>query len=41
MEMVGIIHASMSIADKEILFKTRKRPRRAGKPIVGRGKNEN
>ena len=37
MELVGIIHSSMSISDKEILFKSRKRPRRAGKPVVGRG----
>jgi DNA-binding HxlR family transcriptional regulator len=37
MELVGIIHASMSVDDKEILFKSRKRPRRAGKPVIGRG----
>ncbi|MBL6992258.1 MAG: winged helix-turn-helix transcriptional regulator [Bacteriovoracaceae bacterium] len=37
MELVGVVHSSMSLADKEILFKTRKRPRRAGKPVIGQG----
>ena len=37
MELIGIVHSSMSISDKEMLFKSRKRPRRKGKPIIGRG----
>tara|TARA_R110002049_G_scaffold291100_1_gene474789 strand:- start:229 stop:582 length:354 start_codon:yes stop_codon:yes gene_type:complete len=36
MEMVGIVHSSMSLDDKERLFKQRARPRRAGKPVIGR-----
>ena len=36
MELIGIIHSTMSISDKELLFHDRKRPRRNGKPVVGR-----
>jgi len=38
MELVGVIHASMSREDKELMFSSRKRPRRAGKPVIGRGR---
>jgi len=35
-ELVKVVHSSMSISDKSILFSERKRPRRAGKPIISR-----
>lgn len=38
MDMVGIVHFSMSNSDKEKLFSLRTRPRRSGKPIIGRSK---
>lgn len=34
MDLIGIIHASMSLPDKAIFFSERKRPRRAGKPVI-------
>lgn len=37
MQLINVIHSSMSIEDKEQLFKERKRPRRSGKPVIGRG----
>ncbi len=37
MALIKVVHSSMSMSDKETLFKDRKRPRRAGKPIIGRG----
>ena len=37
MDLVGVIHSSMSVEDKEQMFHERKRPRRSGKPVVGRG----
>ncbi|MBF0315990.1 MAG: winged helix-turn-helix transcriptional regulator [Oligoflexia bacterium] len=37
MELINVIHSNMSISDKELLFKERKRPRRSGKPVIGRG----
>lgn len=38
-ELIKIVHSSMSLEDKEILFKKRQRPRRKGKPVIGRGKS--
>lgn len=34
MELVKVVHSSMSLSDKATLFSVRKRPRRAGKPII-------
>lgn len=36
MEMIQIVHTQMSFEDKEELFSLRMRPRRSGKPVVGR-----
>ncbi len=36
MELINVVYTSMSLSDKEQLFKTRQRPRRPGKPVVGR-----
>lgn len=36
MELIDVIYSSMSLSDKEHLFKTRQRPRRPGKPVLGR-----
>ncbi len=36
MELVKVVHSSMSDRDKARLFSARKRPRRAGKPVIGR-----
>lgn len=41
MNLLKVYHSSMSLNDKESIFKSRKRPRRSGKPVVGRGKDEN
>ena len=40
LDLLEIVHSSMSIEEKEKIFKTRKRPRRPGKPIIGRGGHE-
>ncbi|OGC76532.1 hypothetical protein A2619_00885 [candidate division WWE3 bacterium RIFOXYD1_FULL_39_9] len=37
LDLLKVIYSSMSIDDKELLFNKRKRSRRAGKPIIGRG----
>lgn len=37
LEILTIVHSSMSREDKEELFHERKRPRRTGKPVIGRG----
>lgn len=34
MELVQIVHSSMSLSDKADFFSERKRPRRAGKPVI-------
>lgn len=36
MDLVQVVHASMSLSDKAVLFSARKRPRRAGKPVIQR-----
>lgn len=36
MALVRVVHASMSLSDKALLFKERNRPRRAGKPVIKR-----
>lgn len=36
LDLIKVIHSAMSFEDKEKVFKTRKRPRRAGKPTIGR-----
>ncbi len=36
MDLIKIVHSSMSIEDKEKFFKKRMRPRRNGKPVFGR-----
>jgi hypothetical protein len=36
MEMVKRVYDSLPLEEKEILFPTRRAPRRAGKPIIGR-----
>ena len=41
MELLDVVHASMSLQDKEQLFHQRKRPRRAGKPVIGRMSKSN
>jgi len=35
-ELIDVVYSSMSLSDKEQLFKTRQRPRRPGKPVIGR-----
>jgi DNA-binding Lrp family transcriptional regulator len=37
LEILKLIHSSMTSEDKEELFKQRLRPRRPGKPVIGRG----
>ena len=36
MELVSIYYNSLSISDKQQLFRVRRRPRRPGKPVIGR-----
>jgi len=36
MELINVVYTSMSLSDKELLFKSRQRPRRPGKPVIGR-----
>lgn len=36
MELVKRVYDSIPIEEKEVIFSTRRRPRRAGKPVVGR-----
>ena len=38
LEMLKIVHSQLSFQDKEKLFPSRNRPRRAKKPVIGRGK---
>jgi len=35
-DLVGVFYEALSIKDREHLFPTRRRPRRKGKPVVGR-----
>lgn len=35
-EMIKVIYESIPLKEKEELFRTRRRPRRAGKPVIGR-----
>ena len=35
-ELIDVVYSSMNLSDKEQLFKTRQRPRRPGKPVIGR-----
>jgi predicted transcriptional regulator len=35
-EIIGIIYNSIPLDEKEDLFSTRRRPRRAGKPVIGK-----
>jgi DNA-binding transcriptional ArsR family regulator len=35
MDLIDVVYSTMSLADKEHLFKTRQRPRRPGKPVIG------
>ena len=37
MELVGIYYNALSLSDKEKLFHVRRKPRRPGKPVIGRG----
>ena len=37
MNLLKVYHSSLSLRDKELIFKSRKRPRRSGKPVIGRG----
>ena len=39
MNMIKVYYDNLSIKDKEALFSARRRPRRAGKPVIGRGNN--
>ena len=34
MDLIKVVHSSMSIEDKELLFSDRNRPRRSGKPVL-------
>jgi len=36
MELVKVVHDSLSLEDKKRVFKSRKRPRRPGKPILSK-----
>lgn len=36
MEMVKRVYESLPLEEKEQIFSTRRRPRRAGKPVIGR-----
>lgn len=38
LEMVKRVYDSIPLEEKERMFSTRRRPRRAGKPVVGRNK---
>lgn len=35
-EFVGLFYESMPLAEREAMFRTRRRPRRSGKPVKGR-----
>lgn len=35
-ELVGVFYEGMSLAERERMFRTRRRPRRSGKPVKGR-----
>lgn len=37
MDLVKVYYDGLSLEDKEIIFSTRRRPRRAGKPVVRKG----
>ena len=34
MDLMKVVHSSMSVEDKEQLFSDRNRPRRSGKPVL-------
>lgn len=39
MNLIKVYYDNLSLKDKEALFSSRRRPRRAGKPVIGRGDN--
>lgn len=39
-EMVKVYYDNLTLKDKERMFATRRRPRRPGKPVIGRGNIE-
>jgi len=38
-ELVKVYYTGLSLEDKEVLFGTRRRPRRFGKPVLRKGQN--
>lgn len=38
-ELIKVYYDGLSFEDKEKIFATRRRPRRPGKPVIGKGKS--